>query len=318
MKAKIALGLFSVLVMVLSLATFASAQTVPVSVVRAEIDNTRIDGSTVNKLDIERNDEFTLKLNLLSVSDAEDVEVRAFISGYEFNDVNSISSRIGPFDFDANVTYVKSLKLALPEDVDVDSYKLRIDISDRNGLSRSYTYDLKVSTARHSMKIEDVTLSPGNTVQAGNALLVTVRVENMGQNDEDDVKVVVSIPSLAVSASEYIEEVEADEEEETEELFIKLPKCAEPGQYEAKIDVWFNEGHDKVSGTGTVNVLENPACKPEPAPVVVVQPVANNTAMPVEQSSGKIRSALEIILLVLVALLVVVGLIIGFSRMRDE
>jgi hypothetical protein len=41
------------------------------------------------------------------------------------------------------------------------------------------------------------------------------------------------------------------------------------------------------------------------------------TEVPAE-SAGKVRAALEIILLVLVALLVIVGLIIGFTRMRGE
>ena len=63
-------------------------------------------------------------------------------------------------------------------------------------------------------------------------MLATVRVENKGQKDEDDVKVTVSIPALGLSATDYIDEVEEDEEEETEELFIRMPKCAEAGQYE--------------------------------------------------------------------------------------
>ena len=315
MKAKLTLGLSFLLV--LMLATFASAQVVPVTIVEAEIENTDILPSGVNQLDLERNDDFELRLELFTPVDADDVEIRAFISGYEYNDINPISKRIGPFDLDANVTYVRKLTLSLPDDIDLDDYKLRVEISDRNSDARTTTYNLQINTPRHDMQIEDVILSPGNTVEAGKALLATVRVENKGQKDEDDVKVTVSIPALGLSATDYIDEVEEDEEEETEELFIRLPKCAEAGQYEMLIEVKYNEGHDSVSGTGTVTVLENADCAPEPAPVVVVEP--EMPAEPVEEAGkSKVRGALEIILLILVALLVVVGLIIGFTRMREE
>ncbi len=310
--------LFSV-VLVLS-AVFVGAQDhiVPVTIEEAEIDGTEIDAFDVNQLDIERDQEFTLKLELFAWENAKDVEIRAFVSGYEFNDVNSISDRIGPFDFDENVTYIKKMKLSLPDDVDVDDYQLRVVLSDRNGWELVYHFALQIDTKRHAMKIEDVTLSP-SAVKAGQALLATVRLENQGQKDEDDVKVTASIPALGVSATDYIEEIESDEEEETEEMFIRLPKCAEPGVYDLNLDVWFNDGHSKVSDSTKVTILENEACNPEPQPVVVVQQSTNQTASaPEDASSGKVRSALEIILLVLVALLVIVGLIIGFTRMRSE
>lgn len=312
--------LFSVLLVLSSVMVAAQDRFVPVAIERAEIDDTEIEPFGFNQLDIERDQEFELELELMAWEDAKDVEIRAFISGYEYNDVNSISDQIGPFDFDANVTYVKKMRLTLPDDVDVDDYKLRIDISDRNGWNLVYNYDLQVGTKRHSMKIEDVVLSPGSAVKAGQALLATVRLENQGQKDEDDVKVTASVPALGVSATEYIEEVESDEEEETEELFLRLPKCAEPGIYDVNVDVVFNEGRNKVSESTKVTVLENEACRPEPAPVVVVQQATQNqtTEVPSSDSTGKVRAALEIILLVLVALLVIVGLIIGFSRMRGE
>jgi hypothetical protein len=313
--------LFSLLLVLSSVMVAAQLQDVPVQIMRAEIDDTEIEPFGLNKLDIERDQEFELELELEAWEDANDVEIRAFISGYEFNDVADIEDHIGPFDFDANVTYKKKMHLALPDDVDVDDYQLRVIISDRNGWEWVYNYALQVDTKRHDMKIEDVTLSPGNAVKAGQALLATVRLENKGQKDEDDVKVTVAIPALGVSASEYIEEVESDEEEETEELFLRLPKCAEPGVYDLVVEAWYNDQHSKVSDSGKVTVLENEACTPEPAPVVVVQQAQNqstSTEVSASGSESKVRSALEIILLVLVALLVIVGLIIGFSRMRGE
>lgn len=311
--------LIGVLLVLSSVFVAAQDHVVPVAITQAEIDGTEIEPFGFNQLDIERDSEFTLKLELESWEDAKDVEISAEITGYEFNDVKEIRDRIGPFDFDANVTYVKKLQLSLPDDVDLDDYQLRVYLSDRNGWTMSYNYALRVNTERHELKIEDVILNPGYSVQAGQALLTTVRLENKGQKDQKDVKVTASIPALGISATEYVEEIEKNDEEETEELFLRLPKCAEPGVYEMTVDVWFNDLHKKVSDSGKVTVLENPACAPEPEAVVIVQP-ANMTEQPVQQqtSTGGVRAALEVILLVLVALLVIVGLIIGFSRMRAE
>lgn len=320
MKAKTTLLLA---VMLILSAVFVAAQDVPVEIISAEIDNSDIEPFGVNQLDIERGNEFTLRLELMSMVDVNDVEFRAFISGYEFNDVKDITARMGPFDMDANVTYVKKMKLSLPDDLEVDDYQLRIIVSDRWGEETIYNYELQISTQRHAMKIEDVVLSPGSAVKAGQAVLATVRVENKGQKTEDDVKVMVSVPALGLSATEYIDEVEADEEEETEELFLRLPRCVDAGVYDANVDVWFNDGHDKVSGSVQLSVLENEACSPAVQPIVIMEPVNQTIMLGAKEaadagSNSTVRSALEVILLVLVALLVVVGLIVGFSRMRSE
>ncbi|MEM3154181.1 MAG: hypothetical protein QW165_01265 [Candidatus Woesearchaeota archaeon] len=312
--------LFCVMFVLSSVMVSAQSHVTPVAIEQAEIDGTEIEPFGVNQLDLERDQEFELRLELMAWEEAKDVEIRAFISGYEYNDVKSIADQIGPFDFRENVTYVKKLHISLPDDVDVDDYQLRVIISDRNGWELVYNYQLQVNTKRHLLKIDDVYLS-AHSVQAGQAVTAVVRLENQGQKDEKDVKVAVSIPGLGVSGVDYIDEIENDEEEETEEIFLRTPRCAEPGVYDVKIDAWYNKGHSKVSGESKLTVLENPACAPEPAPVVVVQPAQNATSAEAPASSasaGKLRSALEIILLVLVALLVIVGLIIGFSRMRGE
>lgn len=312
--------LFVGLLLVLSMVATAAAQdsTVPVQIVSAEIDNTDIYANGKNVLDIERDDKFTLKLEMISSADVKDVEVRAFISGYEYSDVSDISARAGPFDFNKDVTYVKKLQMSLPKDLPTDNYKLRVFVADRFGNERLYRYDLSINSKRHDVRVDDVMLSPGSTVEAGQALLATVRLENFGQKDQDDVKVSVSVPQLGVSGVAYIEEIEADESEQTEEMFLRLPKCAEAGQYELKVKVEYNKGRDLFEKSMTINVLENEACKVA-APVIVIENNSTVTEATAQSSSpSKVRAALEIVLLVLLALLVIVGLVIGFSRMRAE
>lgn len=313
MKAKIVFGLLLIIA-----ATLVHAQSVPVFIKEAELEGTEIWPFDLNKLDIERGQKVELRLELFAYANARNVEIRAYVSGYEYSSSNDVYVRAGPYDFDENTTYVRRLTFTLPEDVDLDDYKLRVVIADRNSFSQEYNYDLQINAPRHAMKITDVTFNPGSTVKAGQSLLGRVRLENKGQRDQKDVRVTMSIPGLDLSATQYIEEVEnGDEQEETEEFFLRIPRCAEPGVYDVRVEASYNKNHDKVSGTGKITVLENEDCR-EPEPVVVVQ---QNVTQPMTQEQPKassLRTALEVILLVLVALLVVVGLIIGFTRMKEE
>ncbi|MBS3147536.1 hypothetical protein J4219_01485 [Candidatus Woesearchaeota archaeon] len=309
-------------VMLAVFAGTAAAQNVPSFIVDSEVDGTELidfaGAGSINKLNIDRNQEFELRLEVTSLVNADNLLVRASIDGYEFSSDEDISAKYGPFKLGANNTKIIKLTMHLPDDVELDQYLLRIDLSDRNNAKDTYEYLLAVDAPRHAMKIMDVTFNPGSTVTAGQSLLGRVRLENKGQKDEQDVKVVVSIPELGLSATQYIEEVEnGDEQEETEEFFMRLPRCAEPGVYDVKVAATYNDGHDTVGTTSKITVLENEDCNE--APVVIVQPVQNATPVePAVPAGNSLRTALEVVLLVLVALLVVVGLIIGFSRMREE
>lgn len=304
-------------------AVVVTAEKLDVTIQRAEIDDTRIEPFGENVLDIERDQSFELELELFSPVDEDDVEIHAFISGYEFSDIEPIKAQMGPFDVKANVTYKRSMTLELPRDLEEDKYKLRLFLTDRFGDEVTYNYELQINSKRHDVRIEDVNLNPGSSVTAGQALLVSVRLENFGQKDEKDVKVTATIPALGLSATDFINEVETSDEEETEEMFMRLPRCAKPGVYDMMVEAWYNNRRNKVSETVQVAVLENDACV-EAEPVIVIQEETKTAevAEPMQEQSvagtSKVRSALEIILLVLVALLVVVGLIIGFTRMREE
>jgi hypothetical protein len=310
--------------MLLATICVASAQELPLSLEEVQVEDVTIYLDDDNLLDLERGQKFEVEMHILALADIDDVEIIAFMSGYEYNDVAPISAQIGPYDFDANTTYVKKVYLTLPDDVDEDDYKLRILLSDRNGEEYVENFNLKIDVPRHLLKIKDAVLFSGHSLKAGTALIASVRVENKGERDEDDVKVTINVPELALKASDYIDEIESDEEEETEEIFLKLPNCAEPGLYLVTIDVLYNNGHDKVSGATQIEVLENPDCAPEPAPTVIVQePPVNTTgaeagdAEAAGAGASKVRTVLEIILIVLVALLVIVGLVIGFSRLKE-
>jgi len=254
----------AILALTLFLVAISAASALSLEVEEVEFDDTRLT-SGANSLSIERGNTYDLDVRFTAFDNIDDLEVRAFISGFEYSDIEDISDHTPIFDADENVTYVKRLNLKIPEDTDEDHYKLRLLITDRNGDEYIENYDLFIDVPRNALVIEDIVFNPGYAVKSGSALLTTVRVENVGERDQDDVRVSVSIPGLGISATEYIEEIEdgggdSREEEETEEIFLRIPKCAKPGNYDVTVDVEFNDRRHRVSERATINVLEDETC----------------------------------------------------------
>ncbi len=239
-----------------------SVSAVPVSIDEVEVNGEEMIEDVDNRLDIQRGEEIEVKVRLNALADGEDLEVEAFISGFEHNDRTRLSDISDVFDVEADTTYIKKLRFDLSELVDEDDYLLRVIISDRNSDALIENYMLKIDVPRRDLTIRDVVFNPDNTVQAGRALLATVRIRNSGEQDEDDgVKVTVSIPELGVSASDFIDEVESDESTTSEELFLRIPVCAPAGVYTARITAEYNEGFDEVSTTKSISVVESGACE---------------------------------------------------------
>ncbi len=257
----------AIIAITLFLALAGAATALPVVLEEVEVDDTILQQNAVNRLSLERGEEYEVRIRFTPASNIDNAEVRIFVSGYEFSDLDDIEDKTTVFDADANVTYVKKLSIVIPDDVDEDDYKLRVVISDRFGDELTANYNLKIDVPRNALKIEDVVFSPSNAVRAGSALLTTVRVENSGEKSQDDVKVTVSIPGLGITGTEYIEEIEdGDEEEETEEIFIRIPKCAKAGNYDVNVEVEFSQKHRKISEKSTIAVLEDETCSENDKP----------------------------------------------------
>ena len=336
--------------MVLSAALPAHAASLPMTVESFKLDGIDLTENAVNRLDLQRDRAYTAELRFTPTDFVKNAQVRVFASGFEYSDVSPIEDTSKIFDADANVTYVKHFTLKLTDQVQEDDYKIRIIFSDRYNNELVKTYNVKIDVQRHLLKVVDVVFYPADAVQAGNALLSTVRIENQGEKVEDDVRVEVSIPALGVSGVDYIDQIKnnGNQEKGTEEIFLRIPDCAKPGRYEVMIKAWYNQLHDVSAAKGTIEVLENPICaqKAQPArtvpeTVVIYKSDAQNgsktaaqtattqaaqkTAEPVKAdtvSTGstfeKIRDALEVTLLVLIALPVVIAAVLAFRGLNKE
>ena len=317
MMKKIAWGVFALLLMITSVAAL------PITIDEVEIDGVTIDPDQTNRLDILRDDEFEVRITFTVLEDIDDVEFEIAIFGYEYNDIERIVDYIHNADYDANITYVKRIHLSLPDEVDEDDYKLRIIVADRNSNLLIQDYNLKIDVERHKLKIEDVLLFPSSQVEAGRALLATIRVENKGERTEDDVRVEVSILELGISGADYIDEIDPNDEEETEEIFLPIPVCTQSGTYLVEVLVSYDDDREYERTTIPIQVTASDRCveeEEEDSIVVVIAEAPNTTLVvpPVEQKTSAMkimRRMLEVSLLVLIGVLAIIGLIIGFSKM---
>ncbi len=217
--------------------------------------------TSTEKLFFERGEELDIKIRLTPTVDLEDVELRAFLSGYEYSDHEKTSDSDHISDLSAGSVYTKELSIKLPDKLDTEEFLLRVYLSDRDGTASEFNYRINVGTSRHALTLKDVVLSPEGKVEQGRALLATVRVKNTGERTEDGIKVKVSIPELGISASEYIDELDAEDTKTSEELLLRIPKCAEAKDYKLVASVEYDEGYETVSEESTVRVQSTGVCE---------------------------------------------------------
>ncbi len=187
----------------------------------------------------------------------EDLRWRAWIGGYEPDVVEAKSDM---FDLREGVDHLETLTLQVPSDLEASGdYTLHVELINGD-VDKSYPLKLLVSRDRHRVDIQDVLVSPSTSVNAGDSVFVTVRLENMGDRKEEDLKVTVS--AFGQSTSTYVNELAAfeisNEDEEssdsTNALLVRVPREAPAGDYELLVDVNYNRGRNTASARKVLHV----------------------------------------------------------------
>ena len=243
-------------------------------------DNTAvtIESVEVNDVDIEaytspsnpKNLEKTDELDVLVVfsinKSIDNVQIEVELTGYDKSDKDKVEDTTDSFDVKAGNVYDKRLNLGLPIRFEQGVYALKVRFETPKG-TVTKVYYVDINTQDHAIQIRDIVLSPENEVKAGRALLATVRVKNRGENNEEDVKVKASIPALGISASDYIDELDeedcigdCDDSTTSEELYMRIPDCAEPGEYTVKVCVEYDDGDEEECATTKTTVVESDTC----------------------------------------------------------
>jgi len=228
----------------------------PAEVVRVEVNGDEVETGTGITERIDRGQELEVKIRVEAQSNVNDVQVLGILFGDERFLVSDSS---GNFDLDANERSTVTLRLQVPDVFESDSYYLRVILAGRTGFTKSYNYPIHMDQQRHQLVVEDVFFSSnGGKARAGRSLLPIVRVKNLGEQDEQDVRVEAAIPQLGVNAVDFIDQIDVDEEESSEELFLTIPADARAGHYDMVITVKYDEQTRTETRTVDVEVVGSP------------------------------------------------------------
>jgi hypothetical protein len=229
-------------------------------------DEVKVDGVPLTgnaTLQVQRGSVLDIDVLLMSDTAVQDLKLEALITGTDTDD--EIEDGTQPFDVPAGVRVRKRLVLEVPADIERDTYLLRLHLTDqdRTLLSRSYT--LLVDAPRRGVLIKDILLNPSGHVEAGQELLIGVRLENLGRLHESDLRVQVSIPELGLSAADYVDDLEPDDQagisfNHERALPLRIPRCTEPGEYELVIEAAYNKGRLTAEETETITVTKGFGC----------------------------------------------------------
>ncbi len=264
------LSVFALVVLSFFLVASASASPIPVEVKSMEVNGNDVDfndnGDLVTEVtDFEEGDSLEVEVGLKANGEAKDVEVEASIKGYEYSDYEPLVGTTHVFDMKEGKTYYKKFSLNLPKELDQDEYLLRVRITDKNHDAVEKVVKIYVDAVRHGVEIKDTDFSPSLKLKAGKALQAKVVLENFGVKDEENVKVTASISELGVSASDYVDALEADDTQATEVLYLKIPSDAKAGKYPVQVTVKYDNMKEVTAKTYTLEVLEGEIAQQETA-----------------------------------------------------
>ncbi len=256
-------GLFAVMFgLILAISMAFSAYAAPLAIdsnkISVDMDGSLLrEGDTSTIRQLERGETFEVKVSLEAVKAVKDIEINVFVTGFDSR-TEQMTDSVRPFDLGENESIVKRLSLKLPDRAAEDKYKLRVVISDRFSEPIVKNYNIKIQPSESDVVIRDFEVSPEEEVQAGRAILATVRVKNLGDSQEDDVKIRVSIPELGVSATapDFIDDLDAEESATSEEFFLRINGCARPGVYDVVAEVTFDDGDEKVTAKKPITITK--------------------------------------------------------------
>lgn len=254
------------LVFLISLVAVQSAYAAFVNVTQVEVDEDVLQVAESNFIrEFDRNQELSIEVEFVANEDVDDVQVEVEVFGHRFKD--RLQDITHTFDVRAGVTYREDLKIRLPYRVEKDDYRLRVRVAGRDTETVEETYRLKVEAQQDAMVIDDVVFTPANKVEAGRAILATVRVRNIGNHDDKNgIRVSVTMPELGVGDTTYVDELDSDDSTSTEELYFRLPTCATPGRYNVVTKVAFDYGDEMVERQDLLEVVESPLCQERAVP----------------------------------------------------
>lgn len=265
----------------------------------AYIESIKVDGDNYNYGDTLKTDlgeTMTIRVKVQANQDVENLEVSARLVGYEYNDKDRVSDNSETFDLKAGDTEYQDLEITIPTRADKDVYELRVDLDGRAANYEHGVFTVRIAGPRKALLIRDVVLTPSGAIESGRSLLAQARLENIGERDQDDVKVSFAIEGLQVEGSVYMNQLDGEttigrgEKKTSEEVYLRIPACAKPGTYQLVTTVTFDE-FEETTSSQSITITDGGLCSQtstnsnQPAKVIVTAPSAQNVQIGVGGAS---------------------------------
>lgn len=173
------------------------------------------------------------------ITSTSDVRIKAELEANSQDVVETTSK----FDVEEGKTYVKTLTLTIPSDLDDEElsndFILNFKIWNSKYKNDEITdIELRVQKVSYDLDIKSVMTS--NVIEAGQSVPVDIVLSNIGYNDAEDVYVSVKIPELNIEKKSYFGDLVAIEEDSDDNddentvsgrFIIEIPYNVKAGKY---------------------------------------------------------------------------------------
>ena len=236
----------NVLVFFLALASIALMISTVSAADVVTINSVKVDGINTATSDVAvvAGESIVVEIQYTGAVDASDVKLKIELEGEKIDVDKSISA----LTIEDGITSKKSLTLSVPYELEDEiNDDLSLNIKFWNGDYKTELNDVQLRVQRPSYNADVMSISSSQTVEAGSLYPVDVVLKNIGYNELNDVYVTVKISALNVERTSYfgdLEAVEDDESEDTESgrVYLQIPYDAEAGLYSLEVEAKSDDG----------------------------------------------------------------------------
>ena len=200
------------------------------------LDNVKIEVEVGNNLD--RDEDFVAELAIFDTEEEEFIEIDDEKSLTYDLSIDEDDSDTATFEFqvpaemeDSEGRYVVYVKAYV--DGDEDAYCNSYAAED---VPSSSVEPLKITKKSHEVVLDELTAS--STVKPGETVVISARAFNIGANDEDKVKVVLTNTKLGLNLESSSFSLDIGESDEVDFSFV-IPDTAESGVYSLRLISYF-------------------------------------------------------------------------------
>ena len=183
-----------------------------------------------------------LRVSFTANTNATDVRVKAWISGYR-SDISDSSER---FDIISGSRYTSELlTLTAPSDIDINENVLRVVSAETKDAYDETTYNLNLQRGSYEVEVMSVEVQVSSDIIPGSNAAVDVVLKNRGIRELDDTYIKVKIPQLNVETKVYAGDLLPGDDDDTDKgdaiektIFVKIPSNAAVGTYSMTIEAY--------------------------------------------------------------------------------